>query len=110
MCKFLRTVAEALGRAGLKVITNEVRADWLFCGRGFKASWREMLRTRFNLFLEGGDCLLVTPDSLSVHSNVYLRNGQFNSCDVSVRQGEKEWYVWCGQGGRNSLEGTDVYL
>ena len=62
------------------------------------------------LFLEGGDCLLVTPDSLSVHSNVYLRNGQFNSCDVSVRQGEKEWYVWCGQGGRNSLEGTDVYL
>ena len=43
MFKFLRTVAEALGRAGLKVMTNGVRADWLFCGRGFKASWREML-------------------------------------------------------------------
>ena len=40
MFKFLRTVAEALGRAGLKVMTNGVRADWLFCGR-------EMLRTRF---------------------------------------------------------------
>ena len=25
--KFLRTVAEALGRAGLKVMTNGVRAD-----------------------------------------------------------------------------------
>ena len=48
MFKFLRTVAEALGRAGLKVMTNGVRADWLFCGRGFKASWREMLRTRFS--------------------------------------------------------------
>ena len=47
MFKFLRTVAEVLGRAGLKVMTNGVRADWLFCGRGFKASWREMLRTRF---------------------------------------------------------------
>ena len=47
MFKFLRTVAEALGRAGLKVMTNGVRADWLsVCGRGFKASWREMLRTR----------------------------------------------------------------
>ena len=23
------------------------------------------------LFLEGGDCILVTPDSLSVHSSVY---------------------------------------
>ena len=48
MFKFLLRVAEALGRAGLKVLmTNGVRADWLFCGRGFKASWREMLRTRF---------------------------------------------------------------
>ena len=47
MFKFLRAVAEALGRAGLKVMTNGVRADWLFFGRGFKASWREMLRTRF---------------------------------------------------------------
>ena len=47
MFKFLRTEAEASGRAGLKVMTNGVRADWLFCGRGFKASWREMLRTRF---------------------------------------------------------------
>ena len=47
MFKFLRTVEEALGRAGLKVMTNGVRADWLFCGHGFKASWREMLRTRF---------------------------------------------------------------
>ena len=46
MLKFLRTVVEALGRAGLKVMTNGVQADWLFCGRGFKASWREMLRTR----------------------------------------------------------------
>ena len=47
MFKFLCTVAEASGRAGLKVTTNGgVRADWLFCGRGFKASWREMLRTR----------------------------------------------------------------
>ena len=56
MFKFLRTVAEALGRAGLKVMTNRVRADWLFCSCGFKASWREMLRTRFIvLFLEGGD-------------------------------------------------------
>ena len=35
MFKFLRTVAKALGRAGLKVMTNGVRADWLFCGRGF---------------------------------------------------------------------------
>ena len=43
MFKFLRTVAEALGRAGLKVMTNGVRADWLFCGYGFKTSWREML-------------------------------------------------------------------
>ena len=44
MFKFLRTVAEALGRAGLKVMTNGVRADWLsVCGRGFKASWRERL-------------------------------------------------------------------
>ena len=25
------------------------------------------------LFLEGGDCILVTPESLSVHSSVYLR-------------------------------------
>ena len=41
MFKFLHTVAEALGRAGLKVMTNGVRADWLsVCGRGFKASWR----------------------------------------------------------------------
>ena len=46
MFKFLCTVAEALGRAGLKVMTNGVRADWLFCGHGFKASWRETLRTR----------------------------------------------------------------
>ena len=30
MFKFLRTVAEALGRAGLKVMTNGVRAGWLF--------------------------------------------------------------------------------
>ena len=45
MLKFLRTVAEALGRAGLKVMTNGVRANWLFCGRGFKASRREVLRT-----------------------------------------------------------------
>ena len=45
MFKFLRTVAEALGRAGLKVMTNAVWADWLFCGPGFKAFWREMLRT-----------------------------------------------------------------
>ena len=41
---------------GLKVMTNGVRADWLFCGRGFKASWREMLRKRFTSLLEGGDC------------------------------------------------------
>ena len=47
MFKFLRTVAEALGRAGLKIMTNGVRADWLFCGRGFKVSWHGMLRTRF---------------------------------------------------------------
>ena len=39
--------AEALGKAGLNVMTNGVRADWLFCGPGFKASWREMWRTRF---------------------------------------------------------------
>ena len=44
MFKFLRTVVEALGRAGLKVMTIGFRANWLFCGRGFsKASWREML-------------------------------------------------------------------
>ena len=36
MFKFLRRVAEALGRAGLKVMTNGVRDDSLFCGRGFK--------------------------------------------------------------------------
>ena len=47
MFKFFRTVAEALGRAGLKVMTNGVRANWLLCGRGFKASRREVLRTRF---------------------------------------------------------------
>ena len=35
MFKYLRTVAEALGRAGLKVMTNGVRAD-SFCGCGFK--------------------------------------------------------------------------
>ena len=46
MFKFLRTVAEALGRVVLKVMTNGVRADWLFCRRGFKASRREMLRLR----------------------------------------------------------------
>ena len=63
MFKFLRTVAEALGGAGLKVTTNGVRADWLFCDRGFKASWREILRTRFASLLEGGDCILVTPES-----------------------------------------------
>ena len=35
-------------------MTNGVRADWLFFGRGFKASWREMLRTRFtSLFRRG---------------------------------------------------------
>ena len=38
MFKFLLTVAEALGRAGLKVMTNGVRADWLFCGRGFSTT------------------------------------------------------------------------
>ena len=38
MFKFLRTVAEVLGTAGLKVMTNGVRDDWLLCGRGFKAS------------------------------------------------------------------------
>ena len=47
MFKFVHTVVEVLGRAGLKVMTNGVRADWLFCSRGFKASWREMLHTRF---------------------------------------------------------------
>ena len=36
MFKYLRTVAEALGRAGLKVMTNGVRADSSFCGCGFK--------------------------------------------------------------------------
>ena len=36
MFKYLRTVAEALGRAGLKVMTNGVQADSLFCGCGFK--------------------------------------------------------------------------
>ena len=65
MFKFLRTVAEALGRAGLKVMTNGVRADWLFCGRGF---FTNLLGVRccvrgLLLFLEGGDCILVTPES-----------------------------------------------
>ena len=46
MFKFLRTAAEALGRAGLKAMTNGVRADWLFCGPSFKASWRAMFHTR----------------------------------------------------------------
>ena len=70
MFKFFHTVAEALGRAGLKVMTNGVRADWLFCGRGFKASGVRCRVRRLLLFLEGGDCILVTPDSLSVHSSV----------------------------------------
>ena len=47
MFKFLRTAAEALGRAGLKLMTNGVRTDWLFCGRGFKAPWREMFTSLF---------------------------------------------------------------
>ena len=67
MFKFLRTVAEALGRVGLKVMTIGVRADWLFCDRGFKASWRQMLRTRFtSLFSTGG------PHNLSVKPIVIL--------------------------------------
>ena len=36
MFKFLRTVAEVLGRAGLKVMTNGIRADSLFCGAVLK--------------------------------------------------------------------------
>ena len=72
MFKLLRTVAEALGRAGLKVMTNVVRTDWLFCGRGFKASDGARCCVRgVLLFLEGGDCILVTPESLLVHSSVY---------------------------------------
>ena len=39
MFMFLRTVAKALGRAGLKVMTNGVRVYWLFCGRGFLKSF-----------------------------------------------------------------------
>ena len=38
MFKVLCTVTEALGRAGLKLMTNGVQADWLFCGCGFKGS------------------------------------------------------------------------
>ena len=53
MFKFLRTVAEALGRAGLKVMTNGVLADWLFCGRGFKGV--RCCICGLLLFLESGD-------------------------------------------------------
>ena len=35
MFKFLHTVVEALGRAELKVMTNGVQADWLFCSHSF---------------------------------------------------------------------------
>ena len=66
MFKFLRTAAEALGRAGLKAMTNGVRADWLFCGRGFNASWRAMFRTwltsifkRRRLYPRNARCLSV---------------------------------------------------
>ena len=39
------------------------------------------------LFLEGGGCILVTPERLLVHSSVYGRNGQLNRCEVNVRPG-----------------------
>ena len=55
MFKFLRTVAEALGRAGLKVMTIGVRADWLFCGRGLKLLGVRCCVLGLLLFLEGGD-------------------------------------------------------
>ena len=63
MFKFLRTVAEALGRAGLKVVCSAVAVLKLL---GERCCVRGLL-----LFLEGGDCILVTPESLSVHSSVY---------------------------------------
>ena len=65
MFKFFRTVAEALGRAGLKEMTNGVQAH-LIKLLGVRCCVRGLL-----LFLEGGDCILVTPESLSVHSSVY---------------------------------------
>ena len=71
MFKFLRTVAEALGRAGLKVMTNGVRADGCSAVAVLKLlGVRHCLRGLLP-FLEGGDCILVTPDSLSVQSSVY---------------------------------------
>ena len=76
MFKFLRTVAEALGRAGLKVMTNGVRADCPGLTGCSAVAASKLLGVRccvrgLLLFLEGGDCILVTPDSLVVHSSVY---------------------------------------
>ena len=56
MFKFLRTVAEALGRAGLKVGCSAVAVLKLL---GVRCCVRGLL-----LFLEGGDCIRVTPESL----------------------------------------------
>ena len=43
-------------------MTNGVWAGWLFCDRGLKPSWREMLRTRFT--------------SLSRRRRLYPRNAR----------------------------------
>ena len=71
MFKFLLTVAEALGRAGLKVMQMEFELTGCSAVAvskllGARCCVRDLL-----LFLEGGDCILVTPESLSVHSSVY---------------------------------------
>ena len=65
MFKFLRTVAEVLGRAGLKVMTNGVRLTGCSAVEVLKLLGARCCVRGLLLFLEGGDCILVTPESLS---------------------------------------------
>ena len=84
MFKFLRTVAFGLIGCSAVAVLKLL---------GVRCYVRGLL-----LFLEGGDCILVTPESLSVHSSV-LKKWSVEQMRRKRKAKLKEWYVWCGQRG-----------
>ena len=112
---FFRTGVEKLGRAGfIYVMTKGVRFELLFCGCGFKVSWRGMARNRLIFFFRKWQLYPRSSGKfISRHCNDYWRNRQLNRCDANaVRRAWNGWCALCGQDGRRFSQdiGTCVWV
>ena len=110
---FFRTVMGTLIRKSWIKRDDKGSSVWLlFCGCGFKVSWRGMARTRLIFFFRKWQLYPRSSGKfISRHCNDYWRNRQLNRCDANaVGRGWNGWCALCGQDGRRFSEDIGACL